>query len=34
VGGSAVASGDGSSKKQAEMAAALAAWAILQRPAR
>lgn len=32
VGGSAVATGDGSSKKQAEMAAALAAWAVLQRP--
>ncbi|WP_246139985.1 ribonuclease III [Protaetiibacter larvae] len=29
-----VASGDGTSKKQAEMAAALAAWAILQRPKR
>ena len=28
------ASGDGTSKKQAEMAAALAAWAILQRPKR
>jgi len=34
VGGSPVASGDGSSKKQAEMAAALAAWAVLQRPKR
>ena len=34
VGGSPVATGDGSSKKQAEMAAALAAWAVLQRPKR
>jgi len=34
VGGTPVASGDGSSKKQAEMAAALAAWAVLQRPKR
>ncbi len=34
VGGNPVASGDGSSKKQAEMAAALAAWAVLQRPKR
>ncbi len=34
VGGTPVATGDGSSKKQAEMAAALAAWAILQRPKR
>ena len=34
VGGSPIASGDGSSKKQAEMAAALAAWAVLQRPKR
>jgi ribonuclease-3 len=34
-GGVAVASGDGTSKKQAEMAAALAAWSILQqRPQR
>lgn len=32
VGGSPAATGDGSSKKQAEMAAALAAWAVLQRP--
>jgi ribonuclease-3 len=32
--GDALASGEGSSKKQAEMAAALAAWAILQRPKR
>jgi ribonuclease-3 len=32
VGGTAVATGDGSSKKQAEMAAALAAWTVLQRP--
>jgi ribonuclease-3 len=32
VGGEPVATGDGSSKKQAEMAAALAAWAVLQRP--
>ena len=32
VGGDAVATGDGTSKKQAEMAAALAAWAVLQRP--
>jgi ribonuclease-3 len=29
-----IASGEGSSKKQAEVAAALAAWAILQRPQR
>jgi ribonuclease-3 len=34
VGGSPMATGDGSSKKQAEMAAALAAWAVLQRPKR
>ena len=34
VGDNAVATGDGSSKKQAEMAAALAAWAIMQRPKR
>ena len=34
VGGIPVATGDGSSKKQAEMAAALAAWAVLQRPKR
>ena len=34
VGGAPVATGDGSSKKQAEMAAALAAWAVLQRPKR
>lgn len=34
VGGDAIATGDGTSKKQAEMAAALAAWAILQRPKR
>ena len=34
VSGEAIASGDGTSKKQAEMAAALAAWAILQRPKR
>ena len=34
VGGSPIAAGDGSSKKQAEMAAALAAWAVLQRPKR
>jgi ribonuclease-3 len=34
LGGDALASGDGTSKKQAEMAAALAAWAILQRPKR
>lgn len=34
VGGDPVATGDGSSKKQAEMAAALAAWAVLQRPKR
>jgi len=34
VGGSPIATGDGSSKKQAEMAAALAAWAVLQRPKR
>jgi ribonuclease III len=34
VGGSPVATGDGSSKKQAEMAAALAAWGVLQRPKR
>ncbi|MEO6533462.1 MAG: ribonuclease III [Pseudolysinimonas sp.] len=34
VGRTPVASGDGSSKKQAEMAAALAAWAVLQRPKR
>ncbi|MFC5503558.1 ribonuclease III [Lysinimonas soli] len=34
VGGDAVATGEGSSKKQAEMAAALAAWAVLQRPRR
>ena len=34
VGGASVATGDGSSKKQAEMAAALAAWAVLQRPKR
>lgn len=33
-GGGEIASGDGTSKKQAEMAAALAAWAILQRPKR
>ena len=32
VGGAAVASGDGSSKKQAEMAAALEAWTVLQTP--
>jgi ribonuclease III len=29
-----VAEGDGTSKKQAEMAAALSAWALLQRPKR
>ena len=29
-GGEVISSGDGTSKKQAEMAAALAAWAILQ----
>jgi ribonuclease-3 len=34
IGGETIASGDGTSKKQAEMAAALAAWAILQRPKR
>jgi ribonuclease-3 len=34
VGGAPVATGDGSSKKQAEMAAALSAWAVLQRPKR
>jgi ribonuclease-3 len=34
IGGETIASGDGTSKKQAEMAAALAAWAILQRPQR
>jgi len=34
VGGESIAGGDGTSKKQAEMAAALAAWAILQRPKR
>jgi ribonuclease-3 len=34
VGGASVATGDGSSKKQAEMAAALSAWAVLQRPKR
>jgi ribonuclease III len=34
VGGTSVATGDGSSKKQAEMAAALSAWAVLQRPKR
>jgi len=34
VGGTPIAAGDGSSKKQAEMAAALAAWAVLQRPKR
>jgi ribonuclease-3 len=34
VGGSPIATGDGSSKKQAEMAAALAAWAVRQRPTR
>jgi len=34
LGGDAVAEGDGSSKKQAEMAAALAAWTLLQRPRR
>jgi ribonuclease-3 len=34
VGDNAVATGDGSSKKQAEMAAALAAWAVMQRPKR
>ncbi|AYF98567.1 ribonuclease III [Protaetiibacter intestinalis] len=33
-GGDPIASGDGTSKKQAEMAAALAAWSILQRPGR
>jgi ribonuclease-3 len=32
--GSPVAEGDGTSKKQAEMAAALEAWAILQKPKR
>ncbi len=32
--GEPVADGDGTSKKQAEMAAALAAWALLQRPKR
>ena len=32
--GDAIAEGDGTSKKQAEMAAALSAWAILQRPKR
>jgi ribonuclease-3 len=34
IAGETIASGDGTSKKQAEMAAALAAWAILQRPQR
>jgi ribonuclease-3 len=34
IAGETIASGDGTSKKQAEMAAALAAWAILQRPKR
>ena len=34
LGADSLASGEGSSKKQAEMAAALAAWAILQRPKR
>ena len=34
LGGENVAAGDGTSKKQAEMAAALAAWAVLQRPKR
>jgi ribonuclease-3 len=32
--GDAIAEGDGTSKKQAEMAAALSAWALLQRPKR
>ncbi len=32
--GDAIAEGDGTSKKQAEMAAALSAWAVLQRPKR
>jgi ribonuclease-3 len=32
--GTPIAEGDGTSKKQAEMAAALSAWAILQRPKR
>jgi ribonuclease-3 len=34
IGSDSLASGEGTSKKQAEMAAALAAWAILQRPKR
>jgi ribonuclease-3 len=34
LGGDSIATGDGTSKKQAEMAAALAAWAVLQRPKR
>ncbi len=34
LGGTAVAEGDGTSKKQAEMAAALSAWTLLQRPKR
>lgn len=34
IAGETIASGDGTSKKQAEMAAALAAWAILQLPKR
>lgn len=34
VGAEQVAAGDGTSKKQAEMAAALAAWTVLQRDAR
>jgi ribonuclease-3 len=34
LGGESIATGDGTSKKQAEMAAALAAWAVLQRPKR
>lgn len=34
LGGEELAGGEGTSKKQAEMAAALAAWAILQRPKR
>ena len=32
IGGETIASGDGTSKKQAEMAAALEAWTLLQRP--
>lgn len=34
LGKDAIASGEGSSKKQAEMAAALEAWSLLQRPAK